>query len=353
MIGTSKKDSVSVLIPGDLHLTAAGRPNHQTALWMVEQANNFIRPDFVQFIGDNVQNGAEEEFRLFNELANQLRPPWYALVGDHDAGGESHCLRFRQYVGEPYSSTTMAGFRFIRLNTQEGRPVGISADQLGWFQSEARAAIESGEKIVLFQHNYPYQIWEEFAGCGINDWKVLVQTFPIQAIITGHTHYWQVANDGRNAVVATRSIGDPEGGPPGFTLAVFDCNDFAVSYRTIDDRGPMVLITHPREKILATGSSHVVKGPDEVRAWVWSHSTVETVAYNVDDGDWTPLHYDSGQTWRASLPGHTLSKGSHRLRVRVVAKQTAKHEIEFAVDPTGRYTAVPMVRPLVAGTAFC
>ncbi len=198
------------------------------------------------------------------------------------------------------------------------------------------------------------QIWEDFAGPGIDGWREVVQTRPIHAIITGHTHYWQIANDGRNAVVTTRSIGDPEGGPPGYTVAVFDGEDFAVAFRSIVDSGPLVLITHPREAILATGPTYIVKGPDEVRARIWSASTVETVGFRVDEGRWVLMQPDGERTWRAPLPGDRLTKGMHRLAVRVEAGDApGEQEIEFVVDPTGRYTAVPMVRPVVTATNFC
>jgi hypothetical protein len=227
-------------------------------------------------------------------------------------------------------------------------------EQLGWFRAEIDTAVGAGEKVVVFQHNYPYQIWEDFAGPGIDGWREVVQARPIHAIITGHTHYWQMANDGRNAVVTTRSIGDPEGGPPGYTVAVFDGEDYAIAFRSIADSGPLVLITHPREAILATGPAHIVKGPDEVRARVWSASTVETVGFRVDDGRWVLMQPDGERTWRAPLSGDRLTKGMHRLAVRVeTVDAPGEQEIEFAVDPTGRYTAVPTVRPVVTATNFC
>lgn len=344
---------VTVMVPGDLHLTEAGLPNHETALWAMDQANDFIRPDFVQFIGDNVQDGTDAQFDLFLALARKLQLPWCALVGDHDAHGDIRATRFVERVCHPYGAASLGGFRFLRLNTQEARPVGLGDEQLAWFREQAADAEASGEKVVIFQHNYPYQIWEDFSGPGIEDWRALVQSRPIQAIITGHTHYWQVANDGRNVFATTRSIGDPEGGPPGYTLAAFDGNDFAATYRSIEDRGPLVLITHPREAILATGPSHVVNGVDEVRALVWSTGAVQRVEFNVDQGAWTAMEYDSARWWRASLPAYRLAKGTHRLVVRVVAAQAAENAIDFAVDPTGRYTAVPVVRPVVTATQFC
>ena len=78
-----------------------------------------------------------------------------------------------------------------------------------------------------------------------------MQSQRIEAIVCGHTHYWQVANDGRNVAIATRSIGDPEGGPPGYTLLYLRGDDLAATYRSVEDRGPVVLVTHPRERLLA------------------------------------------------------------------------------------------------------
>ena len=127
---------------------------------------------------------------------------------------------------------------------------------------------------MVFQHNYPYQIWEDFAGPGIDDWRAIVQTRRIAAIVCGHTHYWQVANDGRNVVVATRSIGDPEGGPPGYTLGYFHGDDLAVAYRSVEDDGPVVLVTHPRDVLLATGSRHVIAGHDHLRVRTWSSAEI-------------------------------------------------------------------------------
>src|SRR4051794_6733783 len=51
---TSHDEPVVVVIPGDLHLTESELENHRVALWMVGEVNDLIRPDFVQFIGDNV-----------------------------------------------------------------------------------------------------------------------------------------------------------------------------------------------------------------------------------------------------------------------------------------------------------
>ncbi len=346
---------VVCVIPGDLHLTEAGLENHCVARWMVDQVNDLVRPDFVQFIGDNVQDAQEDQFRLFAELAARLRVPWYAVVGDHDVRRDEGVGRFRARFGEPHGSLSLRGFRFLRLNTQEAWPVGLSAAQAAWFRAEVDAAEKAGERVVVFQHHYPFKVCETFDGPGLDHWRETVQTRRIEALFTGHTHYGQMANDGRNVVVATRSIGDPEGGPPGFTLAFLQGEDLAITYRTVTDGGPLVLITHPRDKLLATRPGHVVRHTDHIRARVWSIHRLLGVWAQVDDGACRGLEPVGNGDWAGLLDGEQLDKGEHRLLVRAEDETGAVGEqaITFVVDPTGRYTAVPGVRPVVQGTAFC
>jgi predicted phosphodiesterase len=346
---------VIFVVPGDLHLTKPSLANHQTALWMVEEVNNLIRPDFVQFIGDNVQHAREEEFQLFRALSGRLTVPFYALVGDHEVQDDPQARRFRALVGEPHGASSLRGFRFVRLNTQEAKPVGLSPGQVAWLRCEVDAAVAAGERVVLFQHNYPYQIWEDFSGPGIDDWREIVQTRRITAVFTGHTHYGQVANDGRNVFVACRSIGDPEGGPPGYTVAHLQGEDLAVTYRTIEDTGPLLLITHPREKILATGPCHVLCSDDEICARAWSLTPLRMGEARIDDGAWFVLSGSSPGFFCHPLESARLTKGEHSLEVRVTdgLGKAASQRIEFVVDPTGRYTAVPVIRPVVTKTAFC
>jgi hypothetical protein len=324
-------DPVVVVVPGDLHLTEPGLENHRVAQWVVAEVDRLIRPDFVQFIGDNVQDAAEAQFRLFDELRGRLSVPHYAMVGDHDVKDDPEARGFRAHLGETYGSTTLRGFRFIRLDTQQARPVGLSREQVEWFRAEVDAAIAAGERAVIFQHNYPFQIWESFDGPGIDEWRAIVQTRRIAAIVCGHTHYWQRANDGRNIAVTTRSIGDPEGGPPGYTLACFHGDDLALAFRSI--------------------------GPDLIRVRTWSDANVSTVRSRVDGGPWITLEVDElvGSCWSAPLHGDRLCKGEHTLEVEVRDEEdgVGLRLIRFAVDPTGRYTAVPRVEPWVEETAFC
>ena len=348
-------EPVIVVVPGDLHLTEAGLENHQVAQWMVEEVNTLVRPDFVQFIGDNVQDATEQQFRLFDELRDRLVVPHFALVGDHDVKDDPFAARFKQHVAAAYGATSLRGYRFIRLNTQESRPLGLSPKQIGWFRGEIDSALSRGERVVIFQHNYPYQIWEDFDGQGIDAWRAIVQTRRVEVIVCGHTHYWQVANDGRNVTIATRSIGDPEGGQPGYALLYLQGADLAVTYRTVEDLGPIVLITHPRDRILATGPRHIVKDSDQVVVRTWSGGPVVSVRCLIDGDGHGELEPAGEGLWCGPLEGDRLAKGVHTLEViaSIADGAAASGRVGFMVDRTGRYTAVPLARPAVESTAFC
>ncbi|WP_421020705.1 metallophosphoesterase family protein, partial [Klebsiella pneumoniae] len=88
------------------------------------------------FAVDNAQNARPEEFALFLELAGRLGVPWHPMVGDHDAADGPEARNFRGAVGPTYASFALAGQRFIRLNTNEARPVGLGEAQLDWLEGE-------------------------------------------------------------------------------------------------------------------------------------------------------------------------------------------------------------------------
>ena len=59
--------------------------------------------------------------------------------------------------------------------------------------------------------------------------------------------------------------------------------------------------------------------------------------------------------WQGQLSSNRLTKGEHSLEVVAVAADgiEGSQRIDFMVDPTGRYTPVPEVSPVVSSTRFC
>lgn len=340
---------------GDLHLETADRPNYRTAMWMADEINELIKPDFVQFPGDNVQHARDGEWALFKSVTDKLKVPFHALVGDHDAHHDPGCHSFEVHVGPPYDAFTVGSYRFIRLNTMEYRPLGLSDEQVIWFRYEVDAALARGERVIVFQHHYPFKVMEYFAGPGIEDWREVMQTRPVTALFTGHTHYGQVANDGRNLYVTTRSIGDPEGGPAGYAVMHLDGEDLAFTHRAFEAKGPVALITHPRRLILATKPEHIVTGPAECHARAWSAAPVTSAQARIDDGPWGEMRPTDEMAWSFPIPGDRLAKGEHTLEVRLTDQNgdEGTDRITFFCDLSGRFTAYPMVEPVVKGTNYC
>ena len=61
----------------------------------------------------------------------------------------------------------------------------------------------------------------------------------------GHTHYNELANDGRTIFAATRSTGQIEEGPVGYSVATIDGGVVSWRFKPLDDPFPFVMITAP------------------------------------------------------------------------------------------------------------
>ena len=65
----------------------------------------------------------------------------------------------------------------------------------------------------------------------------------------GHTHYNELANDGQTIYAATRSIGQVEEGPPGFSVTTIDNGVVSWKFKPIE-QWPIVMITSPADQRL-------------------------------------------------------------------------------------------------------
>ena len=347
---------VVVVVPGDLHLTEPDLENVRVAHWMVDEVNGLIRPDFVQFIGDNVQDATEAQFRLFDDLRGRLEVPHFALIGDHDVKDDPLATGFRRHVGEPYGAISLRGFRFIRLNTQESRPVGLSAEQIDWFRGEVDSALAAGERVVVFQHNYPYQIWEDFDGPGIDEWRAIVQTRRIEAIVCGHTHYWQVANDGRNVVDRHPLDRRPGRGAAGVYAALLPRRRSG---------GDLPLGGGPRTRRPGDAPARAAPGdrPPAHRQRPRPGGRANLVRRRASGPSGTASTREPGPAWsrrataigRGRCPATGWPRESTSWRSSPSQPTTPRDLSGSASWSTRRadYTAVPEARPVVTSTAFC
>ena len=88
----------------------------------------------------------------------------------------------------------------------------------------------------------------------------------------GHTHYNEIAHDGYAIYTATRSTGQIEEGPVGFSVTNLDHGVVSWCFKPLGN-WPFVMITTPSDQRLIsdpTSSDQVVRGVISVRAKTWA-----------------------------------------------------------------------------------
>ena len=283
--------TLSWLHIGDLHITAAGKENHRDLQRIVALVAG-LPPggvDFVLLPGDNADDGTEGQFRLVREAVAPLRLPLHVLTGDHDFKPRS-LDAFHDVLGAarlPYAITAK-GHRCLFLDVVSagggGPDFRLGRDQLDWAERELAAAEAAGETVAVFMHTYPADLREGAGRLG-----ALLARPCVACVDMGHTHYNELANDGGTVFMATRSTGQIEEGPAGFSIAAVDGGGVSWRFKPLDAAWPFVLVTRPVDRRLLTGSNQTVDGPFVVRAKVAGDAPTAAVEVSLDDGDWRPM----------------------------------------------------------------
>ena len=167
-----------------------------------------------------------------------------------------------------------------------------------WLEDELKAARERGETSALFMHAYPDDLKGEGEAEALNK---LLGASDVALVDMGHTHYNELANDGRTVFAATRSTGQIEEGPPGYSIVSIDRGVVSWRFKPLDDAFPFVLITSPADHRLLRGSEQKVEAECEVRALVFGSRALKRVACR-SDGDWVTMSpTGQGDLWTARL----------------------------------------------------
>ena len=171
-------------------------------------------------------------------------------------------------------------------------------------------------------HAYPSEHGAEAAKL-----RQLLQSGCVLLVEMGHTHYNELANDGRIIYAATGSTGQIEEGPAGFSVTTLDDGVVSWKFKTIRE-WPLVMVTSPADErlIIDPGSaSQVVRGPLQVRARVWG-SSVQSVTLTVDEGEPGPMAKLDGSTWGREWDARQLEDGGHELTVTACGRGSSPSE---------------------------
>jgi Icc protein len=325
---------------GDLHIRNAYEENHLDFLDLIEDVNDHLagQVDFAFLPGDNADDGLEPQYKLVREALNRLRVPVHAITGDHDRKAGSLDL-FRQYL-EPdlYRSVDLRGFRLLFLNAMDGataKDFDFSSKQIHWLETQLIEARAAQHRPLIFTHLYPSELKTR-----ADIFTRLVRQFQVELVEMGHTHYNELANDGYTIYAATRSTGQIEEGPPGFSLTTIDGD--VVSWK-FKERGswPFVMITSPADERLITRPAsvcHVVRGTIAIRAKAWGNRPINRATCSIDGAPAQPMQ-SARARWELQWDSSEVPDGVHQISVRVVCERAdAEDTISVLVNQDGRYT---------------
>ena len=314
-------DATSWVHFGDLHLTDERAQNYQDLLALVAQANAHLSGpcgvDFAFLPGDNADNGTEAQYRLLRRALDGLRLPVHTIPGDHDLQS-GNLNDFRRWLEPVLPRRLVSGTchcLFLNSVATEGKQgFDFGRHQIAYLEGELEDAAKAGRRTVLFMHTYP----SELGRAGAEVTKLIRRHPHIRLVEMGHTHYNEIANDGRVIYAAARSTGQIEEGPAGFSVTCLDEDVVSWKFKALIDPWPLVMITSPADRLFLTEALAPVHGAAEVRARAWcGNGGVVRAECRVDDGVFEPMtRAGESAPWRWTWDSAGFADGPHRLTVR-------------------------------------
>jgi 3',5'-cyclic AMP phosphodiesterase CpdA len=229
-------ETISWIHFGDLHISNEGEQNQTDFLHLIAEANRYLRSDIVFCLlpGDNADDAEADQYDVVEKAISLCEFAVEAIPGDHDKAGGSLDL-FRNCFPAPLPRSLSRGIaHFVFLNSvSHWQPpqFGLGAEQMEWLRDDLAAAHRSGQSIIVFMHAYPSE--HEAAG----ELATLFRERGVSLVEMGHTHYNELANDGRTLYAATRSTGQIEEGPVGFSVTTLDALGFVSRRCATGDSG--------------------------------------------------------------------------------------------------------------------
>ncbi len=328
-------DILTWLHIGDLHITEAGAQNYRD----LKQIINLMRGlppgslDFAILPGDNADDGTPEQFRLVRDAIAGSPVKLHILPGDHDYKGRN-LAAFHDVLGAEHlpKAEIVKGHRCLFLDVVSAGTGGpdfrLDQRQLDWIEGQLQQASADGQNAIIFMHTYPADL-----RAGAERLRALLAQPHVVCVDMGHTHYNEIANDGRTIFMATRSTGQIEEGPAGFSVVSVDARGVGWRFKPLGNAWPCVLITTPIDRRVVTACEQKLRSPFIVRAKVIGDAPIEAVEFRVDEEDWmvmSPLPGDCA-LWEAPV-----ARGGARIAVH--ARDAKSRTDEDRIEPLGEIT---------------
>jgi Icc protein len=324
---------------GDLHITDAKARNYRDFLSMLVQlqVEGAGQLDFVYLPGDVADNGAPTQYRLVAAALKIVDVPVYIITGDHDMEPGSLANFYAVPAAAPLPlAADVRGVRCLFLDVcgpgTGGPDFRLGAAQLAWLRGQLDA-VPPGTEIALFVHTYPADLRDATER---QELTALLAQHRVAIVDMGHTHYNELANDGTTIYAATRSTGQIEEGPVGYSLISLDQGVVSWRFKPLEGSFPFVLITAPADYRLLRYAGQAVEEQFSIRAVVFGANELVAVQYWLgDDGPRLPMQRDAQGVWQATA---TRPAGaSPRLPLTVEARDATgrpgRHQLLLALAP--------------------
>src|SRR5713226_5242839 len=323
---------------GDLHMTTRDEQNYRDLLSLVEEVNRLMVDSlsFAYLPGDNADHGKVEEYELVRKGLDRLKLPWFAIMGDHDVHPKSHDNFLQFMMPDAFYRFEVGSYRFFALDARAcdaPRVFDISREQLSWLREELELATAAQKRSVLFLHCYPSELGKSSAPL-----RNLIKGYGVLLVDMGHTHYNEIANDGLTLYTATRSTGQIEEGPVGFSVTNLDNGVVSWRFKPLGE-WPLVMITAPADERLSTHREPPLRVAGEsmtVHVKAWSDQKLLRGFAAIGDQKVDLEQLAGSALWHANLDTQGLSDGVYSLAVNLTDAdgKSGEDAIRVVVNPS-------------------
>lgn len=292
---------------GDLHITTAASQNYLDLLSILVQLDIECsrQLDFVVLPGDNADDGQPDQYALVDTALKLVSKPVHIITGDHDmASGSLAAFYAMPSTQSLPKAVTVKGVRCLFLDmcgSGAGGPDFRFGDkQLAWLTDELTQSAERQETVALFTHTYPVDCTDSQEAQRLNQ---LIAGHSVVLVDMGHTHYNELANDGHTIFAATRSTGQIEEGPVGYSLISIDQGTVSWRFKALHDAFPFVLITTPADyRLWREDDQPHPEGTTVVRAIVCGKRPISRVTCQLNQDAPIPMRLSpDGDVWAVEL----------------------------------------------------
>jgi Icc protein len=266
-----------------------------------------------------------------------LSVPIHAIAGDHDMEQGGLEAFHQNLAPDPLpKSIRVRGHRCLFLDINGpgggGPDFRLGEAQSGWIERELHASQQVGETSLVFMHAYPADLADGAESARLS---ALFDQYDVALVDMGHTHYNELSNDGRTIFASTRSTGQIDEGPVGYSVATIDRGIVSWRFKPLADPFPFVMITSPADHRLIRNEHQAIgEEPCLIRAMAFGLDEIASVGCQVGKGEWTAMQPDpGGRTWSAYAPIAVGSLSTLTVRALTVDGRPGQHTITPGIRP--------------------